>query len=546
MPKKRTLPTEALVNLRQRLNRLPTRSSDRKQLVLETAQLYGVSSDTVYRALRSFTRPKGLKRKDKGQPRKVLRSDLVRYCELIAALKLRTTNKKGRCLSTARAIELLENFGVETPEGLIRLPAGILTVSTVNRYLKQWGYGSETLSRQPPAVRFQASHSNECWHMDLSPSDLKQVEHPLWFEEGRGKPTLMLYSVVDDRSGVSYQEYRCVYGEDVEAALRFLFNAMTAKADEGNLQGIPDMLYLDNGPISKSLVFQNVMKYLDIEMLKHLPAGKDGRRVTARSKGKVERPFRTIKEAYETLYHFHKPKNEAEANLWLLHYLQQYNQRPHRSGQHSRIEDWREHIPSSGLREMCSWERFCTFAREPEQRKVGIDARLSVNGVEYEVDPMLAGESVLLWWGLFDTELYVEFNEQRFGPFLPVDGPIPLHKYRKHKKTVVDQRADKIAALADRLGLPRAAMEAHHDLGEIQPVEGNKKSIPKVAFSDPDPFQEFEYPTVVKAKLGIYQLLGKPLALLPKDDLSFIDDLVDRTLNKQEIQSQVRRYFKNK
>jgi hypothetical protein len=42
-----------------------------------------------------------------------------------------------------------------------------------------------------------------------------------------------------------------------------------------------------------------------------------GRRVTARSKGKVERPFRTVKEAHETLYHFHTPQNEAEANLWL-------------------------------------------------------------------------------------------------------------------------------------------------------------------------------------------------------------------------------------
>jgi hypothetical protein len=36
----------------------------------------------------------------------------------------------------------------------------------------------------------------------------------------------MLFSVVDDRSGLAYQEYRCVYGEDVEAGLRFLFNAM--------------------------------------------------------------------------------------------------------------------------------------------------------------------------------------------------------------------------------------------------------------------------------------------------------------------------------
>jgi hypothetical protein len=60
----------------------------------------------------------------------------------------------------------------------------------------------------------------------------------------------MLFSVVDDRSGVCYQEYRCVYGEDVEAALRFLFNAMSSKQAEGlPFRGRPMMLYLDNGPI---------------------------------------------------------------------------------------------------------------------------------------------------------------------------------------------------------------------------------------------------------------------------------------------------------
>lgn len=111
----------------------------------------------------------------------------------------------------------------------------------------------------------------------------------------------MLYSLVDDRSGVCYQEYHCVYGEDVEAALRFLFNAMSAKAmDEFPFQGIPEMLYMDNGPIAKSRVFQNVMDYLGIKVVTHVPAGQDGQRVTARAKGKVERPFRTVKEAHET------------------------------------------------------------------------------------------------------------------------------------------------------------------------------------------------------------------------------------------------------
>jgi hypothetical protein len=79
-------------------------------------------------------------------------------------------------------------------------------------------------------VRFQAEHSNDCWQFDLSPLDLKYVEAPSWVRADQKAPTLMLFSVVDDRSGVAYQEYRCVYGEDVVAAQRFLFNAMSEKA----------------------------------------------------------------------------------------------------------------------------------------------------------------------------------------------------------------------------------------------------------------------------------------------------------------------------
>ena len=30
------------------------------------------------------------------------------------------------------------------------------------------------------------------------------------------------------------------------------------------------------------------------------------------------------------------------------------------------------------IREMCSWERFCTLAREPEQRKVGIEVHVTL------------------------------------------------------------------------------------------------------------------------------------------------------------------------
>ena len=251
-----------------------------------------------------------------------------------------------------------------------------------------------------------------------------------------------------------------MYGEDVEGALRFLFNAMAPKPLEGfPFQGIPEMIYLDNGPVAKSHVFQQVMGYLGVNVVTHLPQGANRRHVTARAKGKVERPFRTVKETHEVLYHFHEPENEAEANQWLMNYLRHYNDKPHRSEPHSRLEDWVKNLGPSGLRAMCSWDRFCTFAREPERRKVGVDARVSVDGMIYEVDPDLAGEIVVLWWGLFDNELYVERGEHRYGPYRSTSGPIPLHRYRAYKKTKTEQRTERIEALAEKLGLPRAALE---------------------------------------------------------------------------------------
>ena len=285
--RRRRPPDEILVTLRGRLEGLPARSPERQRLILGCADLHGVSIATIYRALRDQFRPRALHRSDRGRPRKLPPREMERFCELVAAIKLRTTNLKNRHLSTGRAIELLVEHGIETPEGLVRAPPGLLTRTTVNRYLRHWGLDDERRGRLPPARRFQAEHANDCWQFDLSPSDLKQVPAPLWMEAGQGPPTLMLFSAVDDRSGVAYQEYRCVYGEDVAAALRFLFNAMAPKDEPGLvLQGIPAMLYLDNGPVAKSATFRRVMAQLGVDVHTHMPRGSDGRRVTARSKGK--------------------------------------------------------------------------------------------------------------------------------------------------------------------------------------------------------------------------------------------------------------------
>lgn len=273
-------------------------------------------------------------------------------------------------------------------------------------------------------------------------------------------------------------------------------------------------------------------------------AGSDRRRTTARAKGKVERPFRTVKEAHETLYHFHEPASEEEANRWLARYIATYNAGDHRQLPHSRLDDWLAHLPESGIRAMCSWERYCAFAREPERRSVGIDCRLTVAGVTYEVDPEVAGETVVVWWGLFDQELWVERGEERFGPFHPVGGPVPLHRYRKHRKSRREVRAERVDALAPRISIPRSVLSGEADVVVVGVTPaGAAAAVPARPFADPDPFAELAFATPLKARFAISEELRLPLGSLPAEDRAFIDALLARTLSKPEIMDEIRRRF---
>jgi hypothetical protein len=101
---------------------LPARHDERRKLIEKTAAFYDVSASTVRRSLRLHHHPQAIYRKDYNEPRVVSQADMKRYCELIAALKLRTTNKKGRHLSSKECIRLLEEHGVETADSLIQTP----------------------------------------------------------------------------------------------------------------------------------------------------------------------------------------------------------------------------------------------------------------------------------------------------------------------------------------------------------------------------------------------------------------------------------------
>lgn len=535
------LPVDALIVLHNQLASLSARDSARRLVIAEAAQSYGVSVATVYRSLHKQYQLNIVCRSDYNKPRLLSQEEMRHYCELIAALKLRTTNKKNHHLSTKACIKLLETYGIETPNGLVKATPGLLNKSTVSRYLKRFGLDQFSLSIQPTVVHFQAEKSNECWQFDFSPSDFKHFP-----DDKSEKPsTLMFLSVVDDRSGVSYQEYHYIQGEDAMTALKFLFNAMAPKKNPGfPFQGIPSVIYMDNGPVSKSAVFNRVMANLNIEIRTHMPKGSDGRRTTTRSKGKVERQFRTVKSAIEPLYHIHPPKNPVEANEWLYRYLECSNQEKHRYENHSRLEDWRLNLPQEGFRAMCDWKRFSAFAREPETRTVGSDACVSISGIKYQLSNELAGLTVTLLWGLFENELHVECEGQPSGPFYPFAGPIPFGQYRPFKKSQREKHADRLCALAQVISVPREALSGDHST-TTQLLDAAGLALdtqPSVPF----PQQSFEqtlFKDAIEAKAAVARLLGLPLGRLLPEQLSEINAIISETLEKKVIVARVKKLF---
>jgi hypothetical protein len=82
---RKVIPSEILIDLARRLALLPARCHERRQVIAETAQVFGVSEPTVYRALAERCHPKALRRSDRGAPRVLPAEQRERYCDLIAA-----------------------------------------------------------------------------------------------------------------------------------------------------------------------------------------------------------------------------------------------------------------------------------------------------------------------------------------------------------------------------------------------------------------------------------------------------------------------------
>ena len=201
-----TIPGEVLEELRSNLAHLRLRDPERRTWVARTAFLFQRSEKTVSRQLAQLPGPKRCTRKDQGHARYPVEREFRRWIEMVAAIKLATLNRKGRHLSTAKAIALAED-GVDLEGRFEHIPKGVLTRSRCDRWMGTLGMTLRHRSRPEPCVRFEAPESTACWQCDVSISDAHDVaEQRALPEAGQsGDPHLALFSVVDEHSRVNDQ-----------------------------------------------------------------------------------------------------------------------------------------------------------------------------------------------------------------------------------------------------------------------------------------------------------------------------------------------------
>jgi hypothetical protein len=342
----------------------------------------------------------------------------------------------------------------------------------------------------------------------------------------------MLYSVIDDKSGLSYSRYYLAEGEDTLTALDFLYHAfLKITGDQPELYGIPDFIYTDNASFVKSRLFVRVMAKLGIQILTHLPRGKGGRKTTARSKGKLERHNRTMKTMLEPRYRFELPQHLDQANSLLGPIAVEIANKKHRTQNLTRYQVWKTNLPVHADLSICSYEHYSLLLREPVERVVKSDATVQLNNIHYQLSSQFAGEEVLLLVSLDSTSIHIEYREQEYGPFFPVEAPTPFGEYDHHKKSEREQAADNVVDLSKHITL---RLPAYENQTKQAPLNINTNLLPGYLK---------KYETALQAKLALAKHIEKPLSLLTTSQKQFIDTLTQQTLEHDVLISQLNEYM---
>jgi hypothetical protein len=323
--------------------------------------------------------------------------------------------------ATADAVRYAVRQGL-APEELLAVPLG-----TINRIAREVNW-RETARRQN---RFEAAYANQVHQFDASHSEhfipvkkvggewvLKLRPRRQKNKEKAEKVKVIAYGLTDDMSGYRLSRYLVAPGESAAGGISFLQWAWAKEAAHAPFRGLPEILYMDNGPLARKAAFREFAKRVGVAVETHEPE-------RAEATGKVEANWRAMWKRFETPWFFDPNwgKREialSELNQELAAFWRDWNKKLHRRLNLTREEAWLTVMSRGGVVDIdpSAWRTI--FHRE--SRRVDAAGCFDFRGTAWQVREIHACE-VWVYQGVVDGALLVE--DRRDGrryqpqPFVP-------------------------------------------------------------------------------------------------------------------------------
>jgi len=265
------------------------------------------------------------------------------------------------------------------------IPAGMsLPQSTVYKLLARHGFAKKATPANDHR-RFSYQHAGDLFMSDV-------MHGPTVKTDGNRRRKTYLIAFIDDATRIiPYAAF--ALSENTTAFLTVLKQAVLRR-------GIPMRLFVDNGSAFRSQHLSLVCAKLGITLI-------HSRIYHPESKGKIERWFRTVRLRFLPML-AEKDRQSLEAlNRALWAYVEMdYHRAPHRILGEAPLDRWAKvgqkvRYPEVGV------DLDDLFLFETK-RKVQKDRTVSLNGVVYEIDASLVGETVTLRFNPADQGNLIE------------------------------------------------------------------------------------------------------------------------------------------
>ncbi len=262
----------------------------------------------------------------------------------------------------------------------IRLPE-----STIYKLLARNGLTKKKTSADKDHRRFSYQYAGDLWMSDV-------MHGPAIATDGGRKRKTYLIAFIDDATRViPYAAF--AHSENTASFMEVFRQAILRR-------GIPQRLFVDNGSAFRSHHLSLVCAKLGITLI-------HARAYHAAAKGKIERWFRTIRLQFLPMLTKKNMQSLETMNRALWTYIEiEYHRTRHRILSETPLDCWanigqRVRYPEPGV------DLTDLFLFE-SKRKVQKDRTISLNGMIYEIDASLVGETVTLRYNPAEQGISIE------------------------------------------------------------------------------------------------------------------------------------------